>query len=428
MKLFLVLRHHRLACLWGGLSFSAIGDQLYLVALSWAAVQAFGANAGYLTAFQGFCILLAAFFVGPWADRKPQFRVMIGADLIRMVSLAALIGAWLIKGGVSAPFLLQAILLIALGQALFRPALQVVLPQLVPDQSELPAANALMDMTDRVARLLGPVMISVLAGFLPLVHFFTADAITFAISAIAVWLTGRNQVRQDAAPTHPLPTPWHAITANRGHPLLWYSFLIGPAICGAWYAIVYLALPLLITRLQPGATGLSSYGAVIAAYGVGNVLGMMIVGNRPLPALPACMMFGGTALVGAGLACMTLVALLAPPHWIAPGLMICAAIAGTGGPFEDIPIAILRQTALNAHDVPASARGFLISYNGGMLAGLAIAPSMLALTGPIGLIAGGGLSIVAIGMAGIVLYSHTPARQPDQLLQCSNTSTERPVT
>ena len=43
------LRTREMALLWGGLSLSAVGDQLYSVTLSWIAVAVFGPAAGYLT-------------------------------------------------------------------------------------------------------------------------------------------------------------------------------------------------------------------------------------------------------------------------------------------------------------------------------------------------------------------------------------------
>ena len=50
MRIFHPLRGAPVALLWGGLSLSALGDQLYAVALTWIAVGVFGANAGYLSA------------------------------------------------------------------------------------------------------------------------------------------------------------------------------------------------------------------------------------------------------------------------------------------------------------------------------------------------------------------------------------------
>ena len=89
MRIVHPLRSARVALLWGGLSFSALGDQLYAVALTWIAVGVFGRNAGYLSALQALAVLLAVLGIGRWADRWDQLRSMIGADLARACALAA---------------------------------------------------------------------------------------------------------------------------------------------------------------------------------------------------------------------------------------------------------------------------------------------------------------------------------------------------
>jgi DHA3 family macrolide efflux protein-like MFS transporter len=60
MRIFHPLRRLPVALLWGGLCLSALGDQLYAVALIWIAVGVLGANAGYLGALQALVALLAS--------------------------------------------------------------------------------------------------------------------------------------------------------------------------------------------------------------------------------------------------------------------------------------------------------------------------------------------------------------------------------
>ena len=87
MRLIRPLRRRPVALLWGGLSLSAIGDQLYIVALAWIATGVFGAAAGYLSALQAFTLLVAAMLSGGWADRLDPLRCMLGADLVRAAVL-----------------------------------------------------------------------------------------------------------------------------------------------------------------------------------------------------------------------------------------------------------------------------------------------------------------------------------------------------
>jgi MFS family permease len=156
MRIVRPLRDRAVAALWAGLATSAIGDQLYAVALSWIAVSVFGAAAGYLTAFQAVVVLVTAIFCGRWADRRRHQTVMIAADLARAMVLILLVTIWVTFGRPPAWGLVLAVLVLAAGQVFFRPALQATLPNLIVDRAMLPATNALLDSTERIARLLGP--------------------------------------------------------------------------------------------------------------------------------------------------------------------------------------------------------------------------------------------------------------------------------
>ena len=173
MRILQPLRGRSMALLWGGLSLSAVGDQLYAVALTWIAVGVLGSNAGYLGALQAFVALLAVLFIGVWADRWEQMRGMIASDLASAAVLAGVVAATLITGRPGLTGLICAIVVLALGQAVFRPALQSVLPSVVDDTRLLPAANGLMDATQRIARLLGPGLVALLVADVPVIHFLT---------------------------------------------------------------------------------------------------------------------------------------------------------------------------------------------------------------------------------------------------------------
>ena len=118
----------RVRLLWGALTLSAIGDQLYAVALVWVAVTVFGAAAGYLSALQAGCGLVAALLAGRWADQWEQRRAMAGADLVRATVLLGLVAWWLANNGPPPTGLAVAILVLAAGEAVFRPALAATPP------------------------------------------------------------------------------------------------------------------------------------------------------------------------------------------------------------------------------------------------------------------------------------------------------------
>jgi DHA3 family macrolide efflux protein-like MFS transporter len=413
MRILQPLRDGAVAALWGGLATAAIGDQLYAVTLSWIAVGVFGTAAGYLTALQALAVLVTALACGAWADRREHRRVMIVADVARAGVLIVVVAAWLVAGDPPAWGLVLAVLVLAAGQAFFRPALQAILPELVPTPSLLPATNALLDTTQRIARLLGPGVVAMLAGLLPLVHFLSLDAATFFASAAAVVLIGRLR--------HLAPVQPHAQTERifgsiaRGframwqHTLLAYVLVTTGIINSVWYAVMFLALPLMINRLGiigPGGTGLGAYGLVISCYGSTNLLATLVVGGRGIPVRPARLMCGGNMIFGLGVLLLGATMLLPLPLAARlPCLVVTAAFAAIGGPMSDITTAILRQTLLRRGDIAPAMRAYMVMNNVGLLMAMLIAPRALDVFGIAPVIVICGCMVAMLGLAGLLRLS-----------------------
>ena len=416
MRLLAPLRRAPVALLWGGLSLSAFGDQLYAVTLGWVAVGALGAAAGYLTALQFLVLLVAVLGLGGWADMWDQRRAMIAADLGRAAVLLLVAAAWLAAGGPSAGMLVVAVVLLALGQAVFQPALQAVLPGVVDEPALLPAANGLLDATERTARLLGPALVGVLAAIVPVVHFLTLDALTFLVSALALAWIGRLQPGRGSRPGGREPA-WRSIVrgvrAMKSHPILAFKLDTAGPLNGAWYSAFYFALPLAIERLgvqAPAGGGLGAYGLCISAYGCTNLVSNLVMGGRALSDRPQRVMFSGDAVVGVGMMLLG-AALLLPPEWVLPGLMASAGFTAVGGPMKDIPTAVLRQTRLRPGDLAASTRASMAYSSAGTLAALLAAPALVGALGLVGFIVAMGGVLVAIGAVGAVRLAGW--REPD---------------
>ncbi len=409
MRVFQPLRQAPTALLWGGLSLSALGDQLYAVALAWVAVGVLGRQAGYLSALQAGVVLLAVLGIGRWADRWDPRRSMIAADLVRAAILAAVVAAWLLMGRPHAAGLVAAVVVLALGQAVFQPALQAVLPGVVADPRLLPAANGLLDATERSARLLGPGLVGLVAGIVPVVHFLTLDALSFLASALALRLIGRW--RPASVPRLTTREPlWHGIfrglRAVRSHRLLGFTLSVSALVNGGWFATYFLAVPLLIERnglTGPGGGGLGAFGLVISAYGCTNLAGTLVLGGRTLPKRPQFLMFGGTALTGAGMVLLGLAGLL-PAAWQLVGLAAGAAVSAVGGPMSDIPVAVLRQTRLLPGDRAAAMRASMAMGNSGTLVAMLAAPSVIARVGVVPFIVCCGGLLLGLGALGLLRH------------------------
>lgn len=404
------LRDGAVAALWGGLATAAIGDQLYTVALSWIAVAVFGTAAGYLSALQAVVVLATALLSGRWADRQEHRPVMIAADLVRAAVLVVVVAAWAMLGRPPAWGLVLAVVVLAAGQAMFRPALQAILPELVPSPDLLPATNALLDTTERIARLLGPGVVALLAASLPMMHFLSLDAATFVVSAIAVLLIGRIRrfvpVRMDPRGDRLLASMARGFRAMWQHRLLAYVLVTSSITNGAWYASMFLGLPLMIDRfgiVGPGGTGLGAYGLVISCYGSTNLLATLVVGNRGLPSRPARLLCSGNLIFGIGILLLGGAMLLPIPAVTRlPCLLATAAFAAIGGPMSDITTATLRQTLLPRGDIAAAMRAYMVMNNVGLLAAMLIAPRAMDEFGIASVIAASGAIVAVISVTGLL--------------------------
>src|SRR5579883_3279020 len=77
------LRERAIVLLWGGQALSAVGDEIYRVALIWLAVGLIGERAGYLAAAQLGALFLLSATGGHWADAWEHRETMIRVDVLR---------------------------------------------------------------------------------------------------------------------------------------------------------------------------------------------------------------------------------------------------------------------------------------------------------------------------------------------------------
>lgn len=406
------LRHPPMALLWSGLALSSIGDQAYAIAFTWIAVEAFGPAAGWLVAMGPLVILLVLTFGGPLADRWAPLRAMLGADAIRAAALLGVVAAWS-AAGPSPPALLAAVVVLGAGQAVFRPALQAVIPALVAEPSALPAANALLDATERIARLVGPAMVGALVVVLPIRHMLTIDAGSFLASAAALLVIQRRATPPAARPVPPrsnmLASMLHGVRVVRRHRLLGYMLAATGLLNGAWYAVFFLILPLMVTRnglVGPGGSAVAAYGAVISAYGCTNLLTNLVIGSRPMPARPGRQIFLGNLIMGVGICGLAAVEAVGLPQTaLLPAYAAIAAFCAVGGPMQDIPVAVLFQTELPRPDIQSATRAFIAANQGGLLLGLLVAPALLELLPLPAVVALCGAPIIAFGVVGLHRYA-----------------------
>ncbi len=403
-----MLRQRHLAILWISQVLSAIGDQLYAIAVIWTAVRVAGGGAGVVAAAGTAATLLFGMLGGVYADRWDRRKTMATVDLLRAATVAVLpILAW--RGMVQLWHLAAVAVVVSGLGALFDPALQASLPALVADRRMLQATNGLMDMTRRLARAIGPSLAGMLVALLSLTHFFTLDAISFVISALAVLSLGRRFAWK--------PMQEHAARGMRGvgaeiagaihvmrthRALNWAVTSNGISAIG-WGAGFTIGAPLLAARVLAGQVG--AYGLIVGAYGVGNVLGNIVIGSMTIHRRVA-MLFAGRFVLGGGFLIMAMATNL-------PVAILGSAVAAIGGPMGDIVMLTMIQQDLPANQIgKVYSLRMTVSSAGAVLGLLLAGPLYAALPIPVA-IAACAFLIMTTGIIGLVRFGTTEPVLPD---------------
>jgi MFS family permease len=340
---------------------------------------------------------------GVYADRWDRRKTMVASDVLRALAVATVpLAAHL--GWVSLWHLGAVAVVVAGLDSLFDPALQASLPALAGDARTLRAANGLMDATRRLARVVGPGLAGVLAATLPVAHFFTLDALTFAVSGAAILSLGgrfrwKPPVREEApkGPGGLLAGVREAFGAVGESRVLAWGFAATGLASAAFSSVVVVGAALLASEEFGGEVG--TYGLILGAYGVGNVLSNVVVGSLPIRR-PMAVLFLGKVVFGTGLTALS----AAPTLWVA---VAAAAVAAVGGPMGDLVLLTGIQTGQPPERI-GKVYGLLATVSGaGSALGLALTGPLFALAGPRPGMACLSLAVVVAGTAGLFRFGGT---------------------
>jgi MFS family permease len=264
--------------------------------------------------------------LSPIADRGRRERVLILVSIVRGVATAA---AAVVVAVAGPPVIIYALAVLStIAATLYRPAHSALLPSLCRTGYELASANMVRGLLDSAATLVGPLLAAVLLQFTGVdVVFAVAAAASFWAAALLV------RLRYEAPPRPPAPSHPNlareavegvrAVAQNRD-----LTLILGLA---AAQALTRGALTVLsvVVAIELLGTGESGVGALMAAVGVGAVLGSLaaslLVGTGRL---------GAWFAVGVGLwgLPLTLVGLV-PQESAALGLL---AFVGVGNALIDL--------------------------------------------------------------------------------------------
>ncbi len=388
------LREPQLLRLWVGQAFSSVGDEIYRVGLIWFAVNLMGADTGYLAAGQTAALMLLSFIGGKWADNWAPLKTMVSVDLIRaVIVLIPVVVSFFMP--VSLPLIWIVALSLSAMSAFFDPAAHSMIPVLAKGTELRQATNGLMGTTTRMARMVGPAIVGLLSAFIPMIHFFTLDALTFVVSAICVASLGRFVPQKKIL--HKINTPlfeslkssYRLISHKRG---LKFLFLSKTVTAGTWSLALMIGFPLLIHQVAAGNTQM--FGFVMASYGIGNFAGSLIFGSRPLKKLMFAICAGyiwlglGFSLIG-----------VAPTI---PLIIFAAAFAGFAGPISDLAFVDLLQRKFSVGELTKVVRLRIALESAGTLVFMLISPILIKTFSVRAVILFCGLAWIGAGLFGFL--------------------------
>jgi predicted MFS family arabinose efflux permease len=351
---------------------SVTGEWGFLVALA-----VYANDKGGATAVSAVLVIrwVASALTAPWlayfTDRYPRERVMLAADLSRVVAMSAMAAAAFTDASPWIVYVLAGFMAIA--SKTFRPAQAALLPLLARTPEELTAANATSSAIQSVGTFLGPALGGLLLAVASVGWVFVADALTLVWSAIFV-------VQLHSPPAEPKPAVerggafdeaiagFKALGTERDGRLIVFLYFCQTVVAGALRVLI------VVTALDLLDIGNSGLGVLNAAMGIGGLFGVALafalIGRRRLASD-----FGiGLVLIGLGLGLIGVWPTLF-------GAIVLIAVFGIGNTLVDVSGVTLLQRAVR-DEVLGRVFGALESILVlGLAVGALLAPVLLNLIG-----------------------------------------------
>ncbi|WP_025158512.1 MFS transporter [Leifsonia aquatica] len=289
------------ALIWTAGLVSDTGDWLLMIALPLFAFAATGSALGASTVFlvELIPVLLLGTFLGVFVDRWDRRRTIIVTSLLQAVVLLPLLAAsadrmWIVYAVAGVEAVLGAVI---------NPARQALVPSLVePDQ--LARGNALIAVSDSIARLVGSPIGGLAFAVSGLPGVVIADAATFLVTALLVLLMRRPRPRADT-----LDADAPAIAVERRLLRDWVEGLVLIARSGTLRTLaaitalgsvsqgLFLVLFIVYVTQELGA-GEGGVGLLRGVQAIGGVLGGLLSGVLVRRLSPRMLVGGGYLVFG----------------------------------------------------------------------------------------------------------------------------------
>ena len=344
---------------------SAIGDGVAAIALVFAVLHISHDSptaVGVVLACRQVAAAAITLAAGVVADRLPRHLVLVAVASVQAI-VQGLVGGLIVSGHATVPLLAGLAVVYGLADGFVIPAQNGLVPAVI-SAFRLQQANALIGLSRSILGFAAPAIGGILVAAGSPGSAILIDAASFAVAAV---LLARVRVEPRADVVEPEPflrelrEGWTEFRRQRWIFNTIVYFGLGNFAGQAWGVLA----PLVMKEHYGGA---STYGLVLAFFGVGLVLGGVVVlrwhPSRPL--LASCI---GAAPFGLG---MWMIAFLVP----LPVLLAAQLLAGIG-----LAIHLALWFTVFQEQVPEAARSRVSSYDA--LGSFVLVPLGTAAAGPI---------------------------------------------
>lgn len=261
-----------------GLLVSYVGDAFFSVGIVWLALTLTG-NAlivGTLMACYSLPPILLGPFAGALVDSGNKRVLMIVGDGMRGLILLGLY-VLLLLNALPVWLLFVCVVALSICDTLYRPALRVLVPQLVPDD-QLPRANSFIQGSQQFAHILGASLAGVVVVQLGTQTTLLVDAVTFFVSAFVLYLVrfpSRLTQRVKSTARSVLTGTWEGLRYCFGNPVM-ASILVLAFGMNMVMSPVNVIFP--VFSRDTLAAGAEGFGWLSGSIGAGMLLGNLLYG------------------------------------------------------------------------------------------------------------------------------------------------------
>lgn len=378
------LRIRDFAVLYFGLTTALLGDGIYLVAIAWQVYELSNAPTALSLVGVATTVPLVVFVLvgGVVSDRADRRKVMIGADLARVVAFGLIAGLSL-TGSLELWHLIAIVVLYGVGEAFFGPAFAAIVPDIVPTD-RLVEANSLNQLMRPLAqRLAGPALGGGVIALAGSGGAFAVAAGLFAVSAAALLLMEPRPLARAAERSFRREVR-EGFRFVRSQVWIWWTLVAGCVTMLFFWGPYEVLIPYLVkNELGGGAAGL---GLVFASGGVGAIAASVVIAQRGLPRRHITFMYTAWALGS-----LTIVVYgFSTALWQAMAASLVEGACFAAG-------MIVWGTLLHRL-VPPGLLGRVEGFD--WLVSVALVPASFALTGPVAELVGPEETLVGAGVLG----------------------------